>query len=92
MPTSLAASTLTLPKVDAAAARARNLRDIQRLRAALPGFCSHHVLYYHVLGAVSRGCTNSLNAEGCCTAGGRARSHEFPDGLETMGLEALDYA
>ena len=91
MPTSLAASTLALPKVDAAAARARNLRDIQRLRAALPGFCSHHVLYYHVLGAVSRGCTNSLNAEGFCTAGGRARSHEFPDGLETLGLEALDY-
>ena len=80
------------PPQDAAARRARNLRDLARLKHRLPGYCSHHVLYYHVLEAVSRGCTSKVDANGCCMAGGRPRSHDFPDGLESIGLEALDNA
>eukprot|EP00966_Prymnesium_polylepis_P129441 2993433-Prymnesium_polylepis.1 len=38
----------------------------------------------------SRGCTSAVDANGCCMAGGRSRSHDFPDGLESIGLEALD--
>ena len=78
------------PPQNAAASRARNLRDLARLKRHLPGYCSHHVLYYHVLEAVSRGCTSAVDANGCCMAGGRPRSHDFPDGLESIGLEALD--
>lgn len=79
-------------QVDAVAARARNLRDIKRLRDALPEFCSHHALYYHVLGAVSRGCTSPLDSLGRCMAGGKPRSHEWPEGLLEVGLEALGAA
>ena len=75
---------------NAAECRARNLRDLARLKRHLPGYCSHHVLYYHVLEAVSRGCTSAVDTNGCCMAGGRPRSHDFPDGLESIGLEALD--
>ena len=49
-------------QVDAVAARARNLRDIKRLRDALPEFCSHHALYI---------CTTTYLAR--CLAGAPAR-------------------
>ena len=78
--------------VVATEARARNLRDMQRLKRAFPEYCCHHLLYYYVLQAPARGCTNQLDAAGRCQGGGRPRSHGLPDHLEDLPLEALGSA
>ena len=92
LPTTLLA-TRTAPQQAAAtagAARLRNLRDIGRLRKAFPDFCSHQLLYFHVLASPSRACNSQIDEQGCCFIGGKRRSHDCPEGLELIGLEALE--
>ena len=70
--------------------RARNVRDSARLREWYPGYCTHHLLYHHVLGRPpSAGCTNAEPGAAGCYAGDRFRSHDAPDDLEECDLEAF---
>ena len=68
--------------------RARNLRDIMRLRGMYPKHCSHHTLYYHVLGR-GTGCSRAAADADGCMQGGIHRSHDIPPNLLSCGLEAV---
>ena len=73
--------------VDEKANRARNLRDIAKLRKHFSGFCSHHLLYHHILGR--SGCTRAPPTRDGCTQGGILRSHGIPEGIDECDIEAL---
>jgi hypothetical protein len=73
--------------VDEKANRARNLRDIAKLRKHFSGFCSHHLLYHHILGR--SGCARAPPTRDGCTQGGILRSHGIPEGIDDCDLEAL---
>ena len=52
---------------DEGASRARNLRDIAKLRKRFSGFCSHHLLYHHGMGR--SGCARAPPTKDGCTQG-----------------------
>jgi hypothetical protein len=59
--------------------RARNLRDMARIRKAFPRYCTHHLFHHHVLGR-KHGC--NLGDEPSCTTRGRTFLHERPRGFD----------
>ena len=58
--------------------RARNVRDMAKLREWYPKHCTHHLFYHHVLGRQG-GCRDGAAPH--CTVGGKDFLHERPRDL-----------